>query len=71
MAIFDIIIMLAGGFLIIAGLVMFVSGKRETGKNNVEAFGIKVDVSNPSILLIALGVMCHDYCLTKKRRLHQ
>ena len=57
MGTFDVIIMLAGGLLIIAGLVLFVSGKRETGKNDVEAFGIKVDVSNPSILLIALGVI--------------
>lgn len=57
MGIFDIVVMLVGGLLIVCGLVLFVSGKRESGKNNVEAFGIKVDVSNPSILLIAFGVI--------------
>ena len=56
MDIFDYVIMTVGGALTIIGLILFVLGKKEGGSNNVEGFGIKLNVSNPSIILIVFGV---------------
>lgn len=57
MDVFDTIIMLIGGLLIVIGLMLFISGTKEsTSHNNVEGFGIKLNVSNPSILLIVFGI---------------
>jgi len=54
---FDLIIVLLGVALIIIGLVLFIAGKQDSEKNNqVEGFGIKLNVSNPSIILIVLGI---------------
>lgn len=54
--IFDVIVMVIGVCLIIAGIVLFVTGKLAGQNNKVEAFGIKMDVNNPSLLLVATGV---------------
>lgn len=57
MDIFDNIVVLVGCVLIVIGLVLFIIGKKEsTNSNHVEGFGIKLNVSNPSIILIVLGV---------------
>ena len=57
MELFDYIIMAVGGLLIAIGLFLFISGKKESAKSNqVEGFGIKLNVSNPSIILIVLGI---------------
>jgi len=54
---FDYVIVIIGVLLIIIGLFLFVSGKRDTeSANNVEGFGIKLNVSNPSIILIVFGI---------------
>ncbi len=56
---FDTVLTIIGVVLIGFGLYVFLAGKghREgTPSNKVEGFGIKVDVANPSILLIILGV---------------
>ena len=52
----DIIFMFFGALLIFAGLYLFVSGKKDTSSNHVEGFGIKLNVSNPSIILILSGI---------------
>ncbi|MBC3765434.1 hypothetical protein [Neptunicella marina] len=53
----DNIIMAVGGLLILIGLYLFIGGKKDSGShNNVEGFGIKLNVSNPSIILIIVGV---------------
>jgi len=55
---FDYVIMIAGGTLILVGLYLYMSGKKDEGSsNNLEGFGIKLNVSNPSILLIVVGVL--------------
>jgi len=57
MDIFDNIVVLVGCALIVIGLVLFIIGKKESANSNhVEGFGIKLNVSNPSIILIVLGV---------------
>lgn len=54
---FDYIIIGLGFSLIAIGLILFISGKRDSQKNNqVEGFGIKLNVSNPSIILIVFGI---------------
>jgi hypothetical protein len=54
---FDYVIMTVGGVLTVIGLILFVAGKKDgSGHNNVEGFGIKLNVSNPSIILIVFGV---------------
>jgi len=56
---FDTVLTIIGVVLISFGLYIFLAGKghREgTPSSKVEGFGIKVDVANPSILLIILGV---------------
>jgi hypothetical protein len=56
MSIIDIVFMFFGALLIIVGLYLFVSGKKGISSNHVEGFGIKLNVSNPSIILILSGI---------------
>lgn len=56
MSVTDIVFMVFGALLIFAGLYLFISGKKDTSSNHVEGFGIKLNVSNPSIILILSGV---------------
>jgi hypothetical protein len=54
----DYVIMGVGGALIVIGLYLYISGKKEKeSASNLEGFGIKLNVSNPSILLIVVGVL--------------
>lgn len=54
---FDYIIIGLGIALIAIGLFLFISGKRDSQHGNqVEGFGIKLNVSNPSIILIVFGI---------------
>ncbi len=58
MDVFDYVIMTAGGALIVVSLYLYISGNKEGGStNNLEGFGIKLNVSNPSTLLIVAGVL--------------
>ena len=53
---FDIVIMVVGAILLLSGLFLFVSGKRnEDSQSHVEGFGVKLNISNPSVLLIVFG----------------
>ena len=55
--VFDYIIMAVGSLLILIGLFLFISGKKESAKSNqLEGFGIKLNISNPSIILIVFGI---------------
>lgn len=57
MQIFDYVIMGVGGVLILIGVMLFISGKKESAnQNEVQGFGIRLNVSNPSIILIVLGI---------------
>ncbi|GGD64678.1 hypothetical protein [Lacimicrobium alkaliphilum] len=56
---FDLILLTTGVLLILVGLGLFIFGNRDGNKNYLEGFGIKLDVSNPSIILIVAGV---GYC---------
>jgi uncharacterized protein YjeT (DUF2065 family) len=53
---FDILLMLAGLVLVIAGLVMFIRSKTASAASSVEAFGIKINVTHPSLILVLAGV---------------
>lgn len=54
---FDFIIIGLGIALIAIGLFLFISGKRDSeNSNQVEGFGIKLNISNPSIILIVFGI---------------
>ena len=58
----DILLFWAGLVITLTGLVVFVLGRSKSdaakqGDNRFEAFGIKIDVSNPSLLLVILGVV--------------
>lgn len=54
----DYVIMGIGGALIVVGLYLYISGKKDKeSASNLEGFGIKLNVSNPSILLIVVGVL--------------
>lgn len=58
MDVFDIVIMTVGAVLLVIGLFMFVSGKRsESSESQVEGFGVKLNISNPSVLLIVFGAL--------------
>lgn len=58
MDMFDTFIIAVGVALLLVGLYLFVSGKQGDGSrnSNLEGFGIKINVSNPSIILIVIGV---------------
>jgi hypothetical protein len=53
---YEIVLMLTGIFLIVTGLAIFITGRFSEHENKVEGFGIKMDVKNPSLILIVLGV---------------
>ncbi|BDY13877.1 hypothetical protein [Hydrogenimonas cancrithermarum] len=53
---YEIIIMLVGILLIVMGLILFITGRYSNNENHVEGFGIKMDVKNPSLILIVFGV---------------
>ncbi|RDH83604.1 MAG: hypothetical protein DIZ78_13900 [endosymbiont of Escarpia spicata] len=58
----DTLLFWAGLGLLIIGLFIFVTGKsasedEKSQSNRFEAFGIKIDVNNPSLILIILGVV--------------
>jgi len=52
----DIVIMIVGIFLIVVGIVLFITGRYSNNDSHVEGFGIKMDVKNPSLILIVFGV---------------
>ncbi len=52
----EIVIMIVGVFLIVIGIVIFITGRYSNNENHVEGFGIKMDVKNPSLILIVFGV---------------
>ena len=57
MEVFDIVIMAVGAILLLTGLYLFISGKRnEESQSHVEGFGVKLNISNPSVLLIVFGI---------------
>jgi len=56
MEVFDIVVMGFGGLLVIAGFVLFASGKLVGTNNKVELLGVKMDVNNPSLLLMGAGI---------------
>lgn len=55
---FDTFIVAVGVALVLVGLYLFISGKQGDGSrnSNVEGFGIKINVSNPSIILVVIGI---------------
>lgn len=58
----DILLFWAGLGLLSVGIFVFVTGKssseeKKRQSNRFEAFGIKIDVNNPSLILIILGVV--------------
>jgi hypothetical protein len=55
-ALLDTLLVLAGLVLVVTGLVMFIRSKTSTGASSVEAFGIKLNVTHPSLILVLAGV---------------
>jgi len=55
-ALFDTLLVIAGLVLVVTGLVMFVRSKTSTQASSVEAFGIKLNVTHPSLILVLAGV---------------
>lgn len=53
---FDSVLVIAGLVLITIGLVMFVRSKSSGVASSVEAFGIKLNVTHPSLILVLAGV---------------
>lgn len=53
---FDLLLMSVGALLTLVGVYLFASGKMRDKASRVEAFGIKLDVTNPSLILILAGV---------------
>lgn len=53
---FDLVLMCVGAMLTLVGVYLFASGKMIDKASKVEAFGIKLDVTNPSLILILAGV---------------
>ncbi|HEY9099507.1 MAG TPA: hypothetical protein VIN38_11615 [Thiobacillus sp.] len=52
----DALLVLAGIVLVVTGLVMFIRSKSSTDASSVEAFGIKLNVTHPSLILVLAGV---------------
>jgi WD40 repeat protein len=46
-----------GVVLIVVGLWLFIRGKIGSRQNEVSAFGVKISVSNPSLILVVLGIL--------------
>lgn len=55
-ALIDTLLVLAGLALVATGLVMFIYSKTSTQASSVEAFGIKLNVTHPSLILVLAGV---------------
>lgn len=55
-ALLDTLLVIAGLVLVVAGLVMFIYSKTSTQASSVEAFGIKLNVTHPSLILVLAGV---------------
>ena len=55
-ALLDTLLVLAGLALVATGLVMFIYSKTSTQASSVEAFGIKLNVTHPSLILVLAGV---------------
>jgi uncharacterized protein YjeT (DUF2065 family) len=55
-ALIDTVLVLAGLALVATGLVMFIYSKTSTQASSVEAFGIKLNVTHPSLILVLAGV---------------
>ncbi len=53
---FDLIVIIIGVVLIFAGVILFITGKVVSQNNQVEAFGIKVNFNNPSLMLLVAGI---------------
>lgn len=53
---FDTVLVVAGVVLVVTGLVMFIRSKTSTQSSSVEAFGIKLNVTHPSLILVLAGV---------------
>ena len=52
----DGLLVIAGLVLVITGIVMFIRSKSSTDPSSVEAFGIKLNVTHPSLILVLAGV---------------
>ena len=52
----DTLLVIAGLVLVATGLVMFIYSKTSTQASSVEAFGIKLNVTHPSLILVLAGV---------------
>jgi len=55
-ALLDSLLVIAGLVLVVIGLVMFIYSKTSTQASSVEAFGIKLNVTHPSLILVLAGV---------------
>lgn len=55
-ALFDSLLVIAGLTLVIVGVVMFIYSKTASAASSVEAFGIKLNVTHPSLILVLAGV---------------
>lgn len=55
-ALLDSLLVIAGLVLVVTGLVMFIRSKTSTQASSVEAFGIKLNVTHPSLILVLAGV---------------
>lgn len=53
---FDSLLVIAGLVLVVTGLVMFIRSKTASAASSVEAFGIKLNVTHPSLILVLAGV---------------
>lgn len=53
---FDSVLVIVGLALVVSGLVMFIRSKSSTDASSVEAFGIKLNVTHPSLILVLAGV---------------
>jgi hypothetical protein len=53
---FDTVLVLAGVLLVVTGVVMFIRSKTASAASSVEAFGIKLNVTHPSLILVLAGV---------------
>ena len=51
----DGLLVIAGLVLVITGIVMFIRSKSSTDPSSVEAFGIKLNVTHPSLILVLAG----------------
>jgi uncharacterized protein YjeT (DUF2065 family) len=52
----DTLLVIAGLILVATGLVMFIYSKTSSQASSVEAFGIKLNVTHPSLILVLAGV---------------